>query len=186
MAIPDPWEETEHDTANPPAAASNRGREREPERDRARAREDREDSAAGGEESEGGEVLPFPGERQAVNTPSDRIEPREPEGEAAPTSVAKLRTAISAWSAEAGETARAALDGSVWRARPPSLRDIHTRARRAEWSGGVPALRTAGQWFGWVSLVITAVGYALLWLARRPSRLVLTTAVVVLVVVLAT
>lgn len=25
MAIPDPWEETEHDTANPPAAASNRG-----------------------------------------------------------------------------------------------------------------------------------------------------------------
>ncbi|SDP96716.1 hypothetical protein SAMN04487905_12127 [Actinopolyspora xinjiangensis] len=182
MPIPDPWESPDSATANPSEEGPDRGREREPERDRARAREEPAEQDA---ETEGGEVLPFPSDRQGSNTTSSRVEPHSYGGRPAHVSVVKLRKAAAAWTSEAGSSARAALDGSVWRARPPSLRDIHTRARRAEWSGDIPALRAAGQWFGWVSLVITAVGYALLWLARRPSRLLLTTAVAVLITVLA-
>lgn len=163
MAIPDPYEhaDDEQKTAETPL---NRPPEHEPAPERARVYNDPE--AGEGQ----AKVVPLR-DHTPQNTESDRN-----------SRIAGVRKAAEVWGSEAKETAESALDGSVWRARPPSLRDIHTRAQRAEWAGDNSALRTAGQWFGHVSLVITAVGYALLWLARRPSRLVVATALSCLIV----
>lgn len=182
MPIPDPWDspdpgcaqESESDSTRPPAH----------EHAHARARETATKPSDTAEH--GGEVVPFPGADRPENTDGDRAAEIELTDEAPSAATSRWRSAAATWVTEARETATAAVDGSVWRARPPSLRDLHTRARRAEWAGDIPALRAAGQWFGYASLAITAVGYALLWIARRPSRLVLTALITVLVVALAT
>lgn len=163
MAIPDPYEhaDDEQKTAETPL---NRPPEHEPAPERARVYND-----------------PEVGEGQAKVVPLRDHTPQDTESDRT-SRIAGVRKAAEVWGSEAKETAEAALDGSVWRARPPSLRDIHTRAHRAEWAGENSALRKAGQWFGHVSLVITAVGYALLWLARRPSRLAVATALAFLIV----
>src|SRR5699024_1083179 len=116
--------------------------------------------ARGAVEPGSGEIVPFPGAEAA------EVTERNPDE--APT---RTRAAVSVWFTEAGNTARAAVDGSVWRARPPALRDIHARITRAEWAGDIPALRIAGQAFGYAALVMTAAGYGLLWVLSRPLRL---------------
>lgn len=166
MAIPDPYEHSEQEQQTA-AAPPNRAPEHEPAPERARGY-----NAADTEEGQA-KVVPLR-DNQPQNTESDQN-----------SRIASLRKAAAVWGSEAKETAETAFDGSAWRARPPSLRDIHTRAQRAEWAGDISALRNAGQWFGYVSVAITAVGYALLWLARRPSRLAVTTAIAVLIVFLA-
>lgn len=103
----------------------------------------------------GGEVVAFPG--------------TGPTG-AAGRDGSRAAGVVSVWFTDASDTGRAALDGSVWRARPPALRDLHARVARAEWAGDVPALRGAGQVFGYASLAATAVLYAVAWLVARPLR----------------
>lgn len=163
MAIPDPYAhaDDEQETAT---TAPSRAPEHEPAPERARSYEADEPTAG-----------------QAKVVPLRDHPPSKTESDQHTRSTGVQRAA-QVWVSEAKESAEAALDGSVWRARPPSLRDIHTRAQRADWAGDVPALRTAGQGFGYVSLAITAVGYALLWLARRPSRLALSIAIAALIV----
>lgn len=97
----------------------------------------------------------------------------------------QLPNVARAWYVEGRDTAKASLDGSVWRERPPSLRDMHARIDRAEWSGDIPALRAAGQAFGYLSLALTAAGYSALWVVRRPLRLALAAAVVTALLILA-
>lgn len=170
MPIPDPWTEPESTSAQ----QSNPDSTRAPahEHAHAHAREAATESTESVETA--GEVVAFPGTVAAPAADSDVTAPRN-----------GFKAVVAVWATEARESATAAADGSVWRARPPSLRDIHTRTLRAEWAGDIPALRTAGRCFGYVSLTLTALGYALLWVARRPSRLVLTVLITVLVVVLA-
>lgn len=168
MAIPSPWAT---DPKSPETAENASNWPPERERDHAGAGGYSTDSDESTDE-QSGEVLQFPGASREV---AQRDQPG---------TLVRLSGAASVWASEARESLTASIDGSVWRARPPSLRDIHARAQRAEWAGDIPALRAAGQWFGWVSLVITAVGYALLWLARRPSRLLLTTVISAVIVVL--
>lgn len=168
MPIPDPWGE-QHKPEETAESAPNGAPEREPERERERERVYPESTPDRGQ----GEVVPFPGAAKEI-TPSDQT------GDSA-----GWKSAVSVWVREAQETGRAALDGSVWRSRPPSLRDIHARVVRAEWAGGLRALYLPGLVFGYLSLLITALGYALLWITRRPSRLAITALITVLVVVLA-
>ncbi|RCW45139.1 hypothetical protein DFQ14_103103 [Halopolyspora algeriensis] len=171
MPIPDPWADPDSTRAPAHEHAHAHAREAVPQPTESA------DTA--------GEVVPFPGITTSQDTDSDST------GQMAPTEQVPLakrsgwNSAAAVWAVEARETAAAAMDGSVWRARPPSLRDLHARVQRAEWAGDIPALRAVGQWFGYLSLAITAIGYALLWIARRPFRLVLTVLITVLVVVLA-
>ncbi len=181
MPIPDPWGTSPTEATQDGPPGSNGAREREPERDRARARE--ANPAPEGKAS--GEVLPFPGTNQPLGTDSDTTPTVEVAHEKPNAATTRWRSAATAWAGEARESVTAAVDGSVWRARPPALRDIHARLERAEWAGDIPALRVVGQGFGYLSLALTAVGYGLLWIARRPSRLLLTVLITVLVVVLA-
>lgn len=166
MAIPDPWSDPQ-ETSDSNENATNRARESE--RDHAGAGGYSDDAA----ESTGDNLVQFPGTSNEVAVRDE------------PGVLARLGAASKVWLAEVRETGTGALDGSVWRSRPPSLRDIHTRAQRAEWAGGIEPLRVVGQAFGFVSLLLTAAGYALLWVARRPARLLLTTAIAVVIVVLA-
>lgn len=122
--------------------------DRAPARSRARAREE-----PGSRPS--GEVVTFPGASLPV-TRGDH---------------AGMRELVTVWTGEAAQTAHAAIDGSVWRARPPSLRDMTARTTRAEWAGGWPALRVAGQVYGHVATVAVAGLYAVAWVIRRPLRL---------------
>lgn len=121
-----------------------------PERARAGAREDRP------EDRSPGEVVTFPGASLPA-TRGDR---------------AGARQLVTVWTADAADTARAAFDGSAWRARPPSLRDLTARTTRAEWAGGWPVLRRAGQAYGHAAMVAVAALYAAGWVIRRPLRLV--------------
>ncbi|MCI2421540.1 hypothetical protein MOQ72_29305 [Saccharopolyspora sp. K220] len=170
MPIPDPWAE-QNQSADTTETAFNGAPERETERERPRERarvypESTPDTGHG-------ELVPFPGTAGEI-TPSDDAE-----------GTPQWRAAVSVWIREAQESGRAAIDGSVWRARPPSLRDIHARVERAEWAGGLRWLVLPGMAFGYLSLLITALGYAVLWIARRPSRLAIATAITVVIVVLA-
>lgn len=170
MPIPDPWAEpneaTEADDQVPNWAPE---REHEREHPRERARSYSEPTPDTGH----GELVPFPGTSGEI-TPSVDSQPSS-----------QWKSAVSVWVREAGESGRAAIDGSVWRSRPPSLRDIHARVERAEWAAGLRWLAVPGIAFGYVSLAITALGYAVLWIARRPSRLVVATAITVLIVLFA-
>lgn len=162
MAIPTPWDEREK---------SSEGSENGPNGARERARDH---AGARGytdtpTDSSEGRVVRFPGSGAEVTT-------RNRSG---------LSSAVSVWASEATRSAVAAVDGSVWRARPPALRDIHARMTRGEWAGGNQPLYLAGLVFGYVSLVATALGYALLWVASRPSRTAVAVLITVLVVVLA-
>lgn len=129
-----------------------------------------ETSAARGESS--GEVVPFPGAH--VTEPA--VEPGgESGGELVP---AALTEAARAWWAEAAETVHQALDGSVWRARPPALRDSAVRLQRAEWSGGLPLLRWAGWIYGYPALAVRAVLMGVIWLLDHPTRLIVLAGVI--------
>lgn len=166
MPIPNPWTEAD-EPAEAVESESNWARERE--RDRAGAREYRSDE----EQSSPDNLVRFPGATTEVVQRSR------------PGAVSKLGDAAKTWGREARETSTAAIDGSVWRARPPALRDMHVRVQRADWAAGIKPLYVAGLVFGYLSLLVTAVGYGLLWVARRPARLLLATAITVLIVVLA-
>ena len=152
MPIANPDEPGPRTPAEPPEWGSTRPHEHEHDRARARARED----AAG--ERPSGEVVTFPGAPvpATTGTAGDR---------------AGMRELVTVWTGEAAGTARAAFDGSAWRARPPSLRDMTARTTRAEWAGSWPALRRAGQAYGHAAMVAVAVLYAVAWVVRRPLRL---------------
>lgn len=167
MPIPDPWAQPEAPTDNDQAATNGAPeREREREHPRERARSYSESTPDTGH----GELVPFPGVSQDL-TPSDDA-----------SSGPNWKEAASVWVREAHESGRAAIDGSVWRSRPPSLRDIHARVQRAEWAAGLRWLVIPGIAFGYVSLLITALGYAVLWIARRPSRTAVATAIAIAIV----
>ncbi len=115
-----------------------------------------------------GEVVPFPGAHVQPDTVSSA-------GEVVP---AALTEAARAWWAEAAATGRQALDGSVWRARPPALRDSAARLQRAEWSGGLPLLRWAGWVYGYPALAVRAVLMGVIWLLDHPTRLIVLAGVI--------
>ena len=150
--------------------------------------------SGGGVNAPGGQVLTFAGGHGATATFGDRAQvvpvhappDTAPSAEAEPVQhpaagVARARDLAAAWAAEAYHSGRAALDGSVWRTRPAALRDLHARIERAEWAGGIEALRLAGQGYGYVALVLVAGLYALAEVIKRPSRL----AIAVLIVLIA-
>lgn len=129
----------------------------------------------------GGQVLAFPGAAvaPAVAAPAEVVPASRP-GVAA-----RARVVSGRWAAEAATTARAALDGSVWRSRPAALRDTHARVQRGEWAGDSAALLLAGQVYGYLALVLVALLYAAAEVVKRPLRL-LVLALIVLVPLLAT
>lgn len=161
MGLTHPWENSEPAPEDPPEEAPIAGAS-------ARAREDGAEEAphpaaeTGREGS--GELLAFPRAEATV---------REKRA------LRRARGLAGVWLGEAYETGQAGLDGSVCRARPPALRDMHARIVRAEWAGEVPALRIAGQAVGAVCLVVNALLYALAWATRRPVRLAATVALTV-------
>lgn len=116
-----------------------------------------------------GEVVPFPGAH---------AEPADGQAKGAELVPAALAEAARAWWAEASATAGRAVDGSVWRARPPALRDSHVRLQRAEWSGGLPALRWAGWIYGYPALAVRAVLMGVIWLLDHPTRLIVLAGVI--------
>ncbi|MGI5208959.1 hypothetical protein ACQEU6_46275 [Spirillospora sp. CA-108201] len=127
------------------------------------------DADAGG--GPGGEVVPlFPKDQDAA-------EPGEGpgRGELVPAALAE---AAQVWWAEASTTVSQALDGSVYRARPPALRDSAVRLQRAEWSGGMPLLRWAGWIYGYPALAVRAVLMCALWLLDHPTRLLILAGVI--------
>lgn len=87
---------------------------------------------------------------------------------------------ITVWTTDAADTARSALDGGAWRARPPALRDMAVRTWRAEWSGGWPILRWPGQLYGFVAAAAVGVLYAAAWVVSRLWRLAAVAALVAL------
>lgn len=121
------------------------------------------------EGGDGGELLAFPGSDVAQGDDAGGL--------------VRVRAAGGTWLSEASQTAGAALDGSVFRSRPPALRDMHARVSRAEWAGDIGALRIAGQALGWVGLVLNTVLYGAAWATRRPVRLLVTVALIAAVVV---
>lgn len=118
----------------------------------------------------GGEVVSFPRGGTVPDTHSDH-----------PPAASRTRVALQVWTRETADTATAAVDGSVWRARPASLRDREARIRRAEWSGGIPALAIPGRAYGYlIALPATVVLRAVEQTVSRPARLlVLTLAVLI-------
>ncbi|MEV3927035.1 hypothetical protein [Actinomadura coerulea] len=115
----------------------------------------------------GGEVVPlFPG--AGADAASGR-------GELVPAALAE---AARVWWAEVSVTVHQALDGSVYRARPPALRDSAVRLQRTEWSGGMPLLRWAGWIYGYPALAVRAVLMGALWLLDHPTRLIVLAGVI--------
>lgn len=149
-----------------------------------------------GGQGEGGQVVPFPG------TPAEAVDaeavdaapvPADASAEPAPAQTAEvaavdapggalvpaaLTDVARVWWAEAVATAGRAVDGSVWRARPPALRDSHVRLQRAEWSGGLPVLRWAGWIYGYPALAVRAVLMGVIWLLDHPTRLIVLAVVI--------
>lgn len=123
------------------------------------------------DDGEAGVVVPFPGD-PAAPTPVTGV--KAPGG----LVPASLSPAVRAWWDEASQTAGRALDGSVWRARPPALRDSAVRLQRAEWAGGLPALRWAGWVYGYPALAVRAVLMGVIWLLDHPTRLLVLAGVV--------
>lgn len=156
-AVPKPWELREETPAEPAAGC---GDARERDHAHAPAREG---------DTPGGEVATHPTARLTEVTQRGTLTPRELTG---------------VWMREAKESGTAAVDGGVFKTRPPSLRDMHTRIVRAEWAGGIPALRVAGQIDGWLGLILNAVAYAFAWVVRRPVRRWIFTLVVVFTIVI--
>ena len=97
--------------------------------------------------------------------------------------LARVRSVSGRWVGEARVTVGAALDGSVWRARPAALRDIHARTQRGEWAGDSNALLLAGQVYGYVALALVAGLYAAAEVVKRPLRLLMVAVIVLIVVV---
>lgn len=113
------------------------------------------------ESGAGGEVRAVPRGDTSPDTRSDYA--------VAPS---RARSALQVWTRETADTATAAVDGSVWRARPASLRDREARVRRAEWSGGLPALAVPGRVYGYlIALPATVVLRAAEQAVSRPVRL---------------
>ncbi|RFU39110.1 hypothetical protein DZF91_24140 [Actinomadura logoneensis] len=170
IAFPDAPQEGPQQTPEPAPRRPDE-RERTRTRPRARTREDDQaptaDSAdsdpADADDQAAGQVVPFPGAGPVVV--------------AEPGAALVLRETAREWLAEAGQTAAHAVDGTVWRARPPALRDSAARLQRAEWSGGVPLLRWLGWIYGYPALGARAVLLGLAWLLDHPSRLLVAAAI---------
>lgn len=177
MAIPTPWESSET-PSEAPNLDPNWGRERE--RDRAGARDYTadEDFATEGNVKWG----PWPA---TADTDGDQPQQAEIVVRPDPGVLVKLGDASKIWGVEAWDTAKRGLDKTVWTERPASLRDMHVRLQRAEWAGDVKVIRQVGTALGYMCLVLTAVGRGALWPLARPARLLITTAIAVLIVVLA-
>lgn len=71
------------------------------------------------------------------------------------------------------DTIAATYDGTVYRDRPPALRDQRVRLARLDDPAGVPLLRVLLQAAGAVGLALNAYDYARAWSVRRPARLLL-------------
>lgn len=171
MGLTNPWKTPKQTPDEPADRVPDRRPEPEPAPDRAPARE----TANRGAEEVSGEVLAFP--------TADAAEAAEAaERDEQPGLLVRARGLAGRWYADARETGTAALDGSVYRSRPPALRDMHARITRAEWAGDVPALRVAGQVAGWIGLVLNAVLYTAAWVLRRPLRWLVTALVTVIVI----
>lgn len=180
--------------AQPPGQPAHCPPEPEPEYEPAPAPAREASDQGGGDAAAVGQVLAVPGVDAYTATVSDGAEvvpatqaPPDvvPSAEAEPARRAvRARELLMAWAGEAYHSGRAALDGSVWRTRPAALRDLHARIERAEWAGGIEALRLAGQGYGYLALVIVAGLYALAEVIKRPSRLAIA-ALIVLITVLA-
>lgn len=166
MGIPKPWDKPQHAPAGPPDEDPNWVSESESERVSERAHA-REAGRPGGGDTVDGQVLPFPDTGTEV---AQRDAGAELEATRTPA-LTRAHDLGGRWWAEAAETGTAALDGAVWRARPPALRDIHARVVRAEWAGDVPALRVAGRVYGHVAMAGVALLYGAAWLLARPARL---------------
>lgn len=133
------------------------------------AREGSRTAETADEQGGSGEVLVFPRGGQP-DTHSDHA-----------PAVSHPRAALEVWTSEAATTAREVWHGSVWHARPASLRDREARVRRAEWSGGIPALAIPGRIYGYViALPVTVLLRAVEQIFSRPARL-LTLALAVLI-----
>ncbi|MQA14678.1 MAG: hypothetical protein GEV09_11035 [Pseudonocardiaceae bacterium] len=141
----------------------------------------------------GGRVLTFPAPPSAAATDSHQAQllpAAHTSPDTAPCARAEPRTLVARagvvstrWAAEARDSGRAALDGSVWRSRPAALRDVRARIARAEWAGDLDALRVAGQLYGYyVALPLVAGLYALAELVKRPSRVAIAVLVVLMTV----
>ncbi|MGW1676008.1 hypothetical protein [Saccharopolyspora sp. NPDC002376] len=180
MAIPNPWSEPEN------GSESGKNEDhcaRERERDHAGAREYTVDQGSATEDT--ADNLVFLPRRTTDGTDGDGAPTAELEVRPAPGALAKFGDVSKAWGSDAWETAKRGLDKTVWTERPASLRDMYVRIQRAEWAGDVKVLRTVGTCLGYLCLVLTAIGRGALWPLARPARLLITTAIVVLIAVLA-
>lgn len=167
MGLTNPWKSPKPAPDEPAGRAPNCRPEPEPAHDRAPARE----TADRGAEEAPGEVVAFPGAESVEAAESDEQ----------PGLLGRARGLAASWYVEARETGAAALGGSVYRSRPPALRDMHARITRAEWAGDIPVLQVAGQVAGWIGLVLNAVLYTAAWVLRRPLRWIVTALVTVIV-----
>lgn len=149
---------------------------------------DRAPSRAGVPAREGGQVLTLPVPREASPDGRTDLVPVDDAELVEPTrcsgAVAGVREVSGRWVGEARVTVGAALDGSVWRARPAALRDIHARVQRGEWAGDSVGLLVAGRVYGWFALALVGLLYGLAEIVKRPTRLVIA-ALIVLITVLA-
>lgn len=176
MAILKPWEQPE-DPSEAPDSTNNWLRESE--RDRAGAREYR----SGNESATDDNVAwgPWP---TADDTDSDQSASAQVEVRPEPGKLAKLGDASKVWWMDAKTTAAEAFDGTVLRARPPSIRDRYTRIRRATWAGGMDGLRKFGQAASVPPLIVYITLQAVAWLCA-PLRFYVFLAIAVVIVVLA-
>lgn len=157
--------------ASSPEEGANCRRDRDRDRDRARAREAASPASGPAGDTEG-DVVPLPYASGEI-TQRDNASVRT-----------RSRAAVEVWFAEAHQTAASAVNGSVWRARPASLRDREARLRRAKWAAGLPLLSVPGRVYGYgVALPLTVLLRGLEQIVCRPARL-LTLVLAVLIPIL--
>jgi hypothetical protein len=176
MAIPTPWDEPET-APESPDLDPNWGRERE--RDRAGARVYRPDGDCTSDDNVSWGPWPTASDTESDDASSTEVSVR-PE----PGALAKLGDASKVWWSDAKVTATEAFDGTVLRARPPSIRDRYTRIRRATWAGDLDGLRKFGQIASIPPLILYITCQAVAWLCA-PLRFYVFLAIAVLIVVLA-
>jgi hypothetical protein len=94
---------------------------------------------------------------------------------------ARLRATIGTWVADVRAEAGAAnARRSIWSDPAESLAEHAAYIRAARWSDWPPMV-LAGFVYGWVAFAYSAAVLATVWLARRPSRLLVATVVALVV-----
>lgn len=128
-------------------------------------------------------LVQFP-RRAATDTDGDGAPGAEIVARTAPGPLVKVRDASKVWLSDAKVTAVEAFDGTVYRSRPPSIRDRVTRVRRATWAGDMDGLRKFGQAASIPPLIAYITLQAVAWLCA-PLRFYVFLAIAVVIVVLA-